>query len=46
MADLKEVRSSDKTAVGGRLFHCTIAKGENEYLYEVYISQLIRFARV
>ena len=28
MADLKEVRSSDRTAEGGRLFHHTIAKGE------------------
>ena len=25
MADLKEVRSSNRTAEGGRLFHCTIA---------------------
>ena len=31
MADLKEVRSSNRTAEGGRLFHCTIAKGKNEY---------------
>ena len=28
MADLKEVRSSNRTAEGGRLFHCTIAKGK------------------
>ena len=28
MADLKEARSSNMTAEGGRLFHCTIAKGE------------------
>ena len=32
MADLKEVRSSDRTAEGGRFFHCTISKGKNEYL--------------
>ena len=32
MADLKEVRSSDMKAEGGRLFHCTIAMRKNEYL--------------
>ena len=32
MADLKDVRSSNRTAEGGRMFHCTIAKGKNEYL--------------
>ena len=31
MADLNVVRSSDRTAEFGRLFHCTIAKGKNEY---------------
>ena len=28
MADLKEVRSSNRTAERGRLFHCTVAKGK------------------
>ena len=28
MADLKEVRSSNRTDEGGRLFHCTIVKGK------------------
>ena len=28
MADLREVRSSDRTAEEGRLFYCTIAKGK------------------
>ena len=32
MADLKEVRSSNRTAEDGRLFHCMIAKGKKEYL--------------
>ena len=32
MVDLKDVRSSKRTAEGERLFHCTIAKGKNEYL--------------
>ena len=30
MADLNAVRSSERTAEVGRLFHCTIAKGQNE----------------
>ena len=32
MADVKDVRSSNRTAEGGRLFHYMIAKGKNEYL--------------
>ena len=34
MADLKEARtcSFDKASEEGKLFHCTIAKGKNEYL--------------
>ena len=28
MADLKDVRSSNRTAEGGSLFNCTIAKGK------------------
>ena len=32
MAELKEVRSLDRTAGGGRMIHCTIGKGKNEYL--------------
>ena len=32
MADLNVVRSSERTAEVARLFHCTIAKGKNEYL--------------
>ena len=32
MADLNVVRSSDRTAEDGKLFHCTIAKRKNEYL--------------
>ena len=31
MADLNVVRSSERTAEVERLFHCTIAKGKNEY---------------
>ena len=30
MVDLNVVRSSDWTAEVGRLFHCTVAKGEND----------------
>ena len=32
MADLNVVRSSDRTAEVGGLFHCTVANGKNEYL--------------
>ena len=32
MIDLYKLRSSDRTAWEGRLFHCTTAKGKKEYL--------------
>ena len=33
MIDLKVVRSSERTAEEGRLFHCTIAKGSSLLMY-------------
>ena len=39
MAGLKEVRSSNRTAEGGRLFHCMIAKGKKRILVVVCSCQ-------
>ena len=42
MIDLKMVRSSERTAEEGKLFHCTIAKGKNELKrYRAYRQEKI-----
>ena len=40
MADLKEVRSSDKTAEEVMLFHCTIVNGKMSTCYSLQLSKL------
>ena len=39
MADLKDVRSSNRTAEGGRLFHRTIAKGKMNTYSNLKLSE-------
>ena len=40
MTDMKDVRSSNRTAEGGRLFHCTIAKGKMKTYSNLKLSEL------
>ena len=39
MTDLKDVRSSDKTAEGWRLFHCMITKGKMSTCNSLQLSK-------
>ena len=38
MADLREVRSTNRTAEGERLFHCTIGKGKKNTCSSLQLS--------